>query len=57
MIAKLYRKDHKKLVRYFFNNRKKIQSFKWGWLAARGKKTRTPVPVIQELFGVGPLSS
>ena len=56
MIDRIYRKDHKKVVRYFYLIRKTAPAFRWGWLAAKGKKPRTAEPVIEELFGVGPLS-
>ena len=56
LLDKLYRKYHKKVVRYFWKHRKTTPSFRSGWLFARAKKPRTAEPIIDELFGVGPLS-
>lgn len=53
----IYRKDWKKIVRYFYNNRKKVPSFNFGWLDARARKPKDKEPIIDDLFGAGPLSN
>ena len=43
LIDMLYRKFHKKVVRYFYQHRKSCPSFKFGWLDARARQSRTEI--------------